>query len=114
MYEKEYTVYETTQQIVRETVPAIKTIHFGEGSCMNFQVVLDKGDRSYRGMTLLDFEKMCTFCLHQVQDMLGEDNSEEKVAVMDALIAVLEQNLYDDYFAGTDEELFQEDMERLN
>ena len=102
------------KQTVRTTESLIKTIHYGGNKFMNFQYVIDRGDDHYRGMKLLDFEKLCTFCLHEYQDMLGERNSPEIVSHLDLFIAMLEQTLYDDYYSGSDEELFKEDIETLH
>ena len=114
MYRTEVIIDEQQKKEIKNVVQAIKTIHFGENRYMNFRYFVDEGDEYYRGMNLLDFEKLCTFCLHEFQDMLGENNSPETVRNLDLFIALLEQNLFDDFFPGSDDELFTEDMALLN
>ncbi len=114
MYRTEVAIDKMQKKEIRNVVQAVKTIHFGENKYMNFQYFVDIGDDNYRGMNLIDFEKLCTFCLHEFQDMIGESNSPEAVRNLDLFIALLEQNLFDGFFSGSDDELFAEDMALLN
>ena len=89
-------------------------MHYGEGRYLNIRYYIDKDETDYRGIRLKDYEKVCTYCLHTYQDMLGDKNSQELVSHLNLFIGLVEQVLFDGYYDGTDEELFQEDREWLN